>query len=107
MGVQTLDNQLMALPMAQGMWSFAKGATAVSQWTGCKSKQLMEQIGPIVVGDLGPWLGRLVFALMNFMFQAHALILAMADLEEMEANHTTFHELKDMLIVSGVYELRD
>lgn len=58
----------------------------------------------VVVGDLTPQLARIVLALMNFMFRAHASTLTETDLAEMEADLATFHREKDGLIAKGVYE---
>jgi hypothetical protein len=104
LGMRTLDDRLVAMPIAQGMRHFTKGLTGVSQSTGRESKQLMAQIVPIVVGDLSPDVGRMVLALMNFMFRAHASSLMETDLAEMEADLKTFHRLKDRLVTNGVYE---
>lgn len=101
---ETLDERIAALPMAEGMRHFNKGITTVSQWTGRESKQLMAQIVPIVIGDLSPEVGRMVLALFNFMFRAHASSMTDRDLAEMERDLTVFHELKDLLVAKGVYQ---
>lgn len=65
---------------------------------------MMAQIVPIVVGDLGNKTAKKVLALINFMFQVHGSSLTETDLQEMETDLTTFHELKELLMAGGVYE---
>ncbi|CAE6534652.1 unnamed protein product [Rhizoctonia solani] len=103
-GVDILDDRFSAMPRAEGLTHFSKGITAVGQWTGRQSKQLLAQFLPTVVGGLTPELANMVRVLVDFMYQAHASSLTDLDLTEMEKDLRTFHELKELLVIRGVYE---
>ncbi|KAF8593860.1 hypothetical protein BDV93DRAFT_460130, partial [Ceratobasidium sp. AG-I] len=103
-GDKKLDERFAAMPQDAGMRHFAKGITAIGQWTGRESKQMMAQIVPVVIGDLGNKLAKMVLALVNFMFRAHGSSMTETDLQAMEADLATFHEYKQLLIARGVYE---
>ncbi|KAF8602959.1 hypothetical protein BDV93DRAFT_398866, partial [Ceratobasidium sp. AG-I] len=107
-GPKVIDERLIAMPMPEGMRHFTKGINVFgAQWTGRESKQLMAQILPVVVGDLHPDIARMAYALMNFMFRAHSSCMTDTDLTELENDLKTFHELKGLLVVRGMYESGD
>ncbi|CAE6427701.1 unnamed protein product [Rhizoctonia solani] len=103
-GVDVLDNRFAAMPGAEGLTHFTKGISKVSQWTGRQSKQLLAQFLPAVVGGLTPELAEMVRVLVDFMYRSHASSLTDEDLESMEQDLRTFHELKDLLVLKGVYQ---
>ncbi|KAG8742571.1 hypothetical protein FRC10_001236, partial [Ceratobasidium sp. 414] len=103
-GPKVLDERLISMKLAAGMRQFTNGISGISQWTGRESKQLLAQILPVVIGDLRPGVARMVRSLVDFMFRAHASSMTESDLVAMENDLATFHELKDMLVVEGVYE---
>ncbi|KAF8594839.1 hypothetical protein BDV93DRAFT_565013 [Ceratobasidium sp. AG-I] len=103
-GDSKLDERFMAMPQAEGMRHFTKGITRIGQWTGHESKQMMAQIMPVVIGDLGNEVGQMVLAIVNFMFKAHGSSMTETDLKEMEADLATFHRLKNLLVAQGVYQ---
>ncbi|KAG9093020.1 hypothetical protein FS749_015247 [Ceratobasidium sp. UAMH 11750] len=103
-GPKVLDERLISMKLAAGMRHFTNGVLGISQWTGRESKQLLAQILPVVIGDLRPNVARMVRSLVNFMFRAHASSMTDLDLVVMEKDLATFHEMKEMLVVEGVYE---
>ncbi|KAG9087422.1 hypothetical protein FS749_002924 [Ceratobasidium sp. UAMH 11750] len=103
-GADVLDERFQAMPMAQGMRHFAKGITSIQQWTARESKQMLSQILPIVLGDLTPELSRLVRSVVDFIFRAHASSMTDNDIDDLERDLSTFHELKGLLVAKGFYE---
>ncbi|KAG9095093.1 hypothetical protein FRC06_010133, partial [Ceratobasidium sp. 370] len=103
-GADKLDERFAAMPQAEGMRHFAKGITAVQQWTGRESKEMVSQIFPIVVGDLTPEESRLVRSVIDFVFRAHASSMTDQDIEELERDLSVFHEFKQLLVVKGFYQ---
>ncbi|KAG9118352.1 hypothetical protein FRC07_007167, partial [Ceratobasidium sp. 392] len=103
-GENTLDERLTAMPLAQGLQHFEKGVTGISQWTGCKSKQLAAQILHVLAGTLSANLTDMVRSLLDFMFRSHAASLSKMDLTAMERDLARFHELKGLLIAKGIYK---
>jgi hypothetical protein len=104
-GVDVLDDRFAAMPGAEGIKHFTNGISSVSanRWTGRESKQLLAQFLPAVIGGLTPEMIRLVRALVDFMYRAHATSLTDSDLDAMDDDLSTFHELKELL-VGKVYE---
>ncbi|CAE6437348.1 unnamed protein product [Rhizoctonia solani] len=98
-----LDQRFAAMPQAEGLKRFPKGLSGISknQWTGRKSKQVLAQFFPAVVSGLTPELARMVRALIDFMYRAHATTLTDADLDAMEEDLDAFHELKGNLVGKG------
>ncbi|KAG8720261.1 hypothetical protein FRC08_000697 [Ceratobasidium sp. 394] len=103
-GANVLDERFQAMPMAEGMRHFAKGITSVQQWTARESKQMLVQILPIVFGDLTPELAQLVRSIVDFIFRAHASSMTDKDIEDLERDLKTFHELKGLLVAKGFYQ---
>ncbi|KAG9121340.1 hypothetical protein FRC07_002734, partial [Ceratobasidium sp. 392] len=103
-GKKVVDEQLAAIPQAQGLRHFNKGITGISQWAGRESKQIAAQILPVVAGSLSADLTDMVRSLINFMFRAHAASMTDTDIEAMERDLAWFHELKGLLIVHGMYK---
>ncbi|KAF8604766.1 hypothetical protein BDV93DRAFT_440104 [Ceratobasidium sp. AG-I] len=103
-GDHKLNERFAAMPQAEGMRHFSKGITSIGQWTGRESKQMMAQIVPVVMGELGNETGEMVLALVNFMFKVHGSSMTETDLKEMETDLATFHRLKELLVAKGVYQ---
>ncbi|EUC54041.1 hypothetical protein RSOL_027710, partial [Rhizoctonia solani AG-3 Rhs1AP] len=98
-----LDQRFAAMPQAEGLKRFPKGLSAISKnrWTGRESKQVLAQFLPAVVSGLTPELAKMVRVLVDFMYRAHATTLTDTDLNAMEDNLATFHELKENLVGAG------
>ncbi|KAG9094267.1 hypothetical protein FRC06_010996, partial [Ceratobasidium sp. 370] len=103
-GEDVLDQRFAAMPQVEGIKHFVKGISAVKQWTGRESKEMLAQILPAVLGDLTPDATQLVCSVIDFIFRAHASSMTDRDLAEMERDLEKFHELKELLVVHGFYQ---
>jgi hypothetical protein len=104
-GKKKIDDRFAAMTRAAGLRHFAKGVSGVSQWTGRESKLMAAQILPVVAGELTPELTAMIRSLVDFIFRAHASTISEVDLQAMEKDLESFHELKDLLVVEGVYDV--
>ncbi|KAG8702744.1 hypothetical protein FRC08_003275 [Ceratobasidium sp. 394] len=103
-GEETLNQRFASMPQAEGMKHFAKGITCVKQWTGRESKQMIQQFLPMVLGDLTPEVSQLVRSIIDFIFRAHSSSLTDTEIDNIQHDLDMFHQLKDILVVRGVYQ---
>ncbi|QRV93925.1 hypothetical protein RhiJN_21943 [Ceratobasidium sp. AG-Ba] len=103
-GEGVLDERFAAMPRAEGMTHFPKGVSAVKQWTGRESKEMLKQILPAVLGDLCPEEAQLARSIIDFIFIAHSASMTDTDLATLEHELDTFHRFKDVLIAKGFYQ---
>ncbi|QRV99083.1 hypothetical protein RhiJN_27102 [Ceratobasidium sp. AG-Ba] len=103
-GEGVLDDRFAAMPRAEGMTHFPKGVSAVKQWTGRESKEMLKQILPAVLGDLRPEEAQLARSIIDFIFIAHSASMTDTDLATLEHELDTFHRFKDVLIAKGFYQ---
>ncbi|QRV95465.1 hypothetical protein RhiJN_23483 [Ceratobasidium sp. AG-Ba] len=100
-GEGVLDDRFAAMPRAEGMTHFPKGVSAVKQWTGRESKEMLRQILPAVLGNLSPEEAQLARSVVDFIFIAHSASMTDTDLATLEHELDTFHRFKDVLIAKG------
>ncbi|KAG9080385.1 hypothetical protein FRC06_006648, partial [Ceratobasidium sp. 370] len=103
-GEDTLNQRFASMPQAEGMKHFAKGISCVKQWTGRESKQMMQQFLPMVLGDVTPEVSQLMRSIIDFMFRAHSSSLTDTEIDNIQHDLDMFHQLKDILVVRGVYQ---
>ncbi|KAG8722468.1 hypothetical protein FRC09_006235 [Ceratobasidium sp. 395] len=103
-GADLLDERFRAMPISAGMRHFSKGITGVHQWTGRESKQMVSQILPVIAGELSVDMSRLIRAVIDFVFRAHASSMTDKDIDELEEDLRVFHELKGLLVEKGFYQ---
>ncbi|QRV76877.1 hypothetical protein RhiJN_19722 [Ceratobasidium sp. AG-Ba] len=103
-GEGVLDDRFAAMPRAEGMMHFPKGVSAVKQWTGRESKEMLKQILPAVLGNLSPEEAQLARSVVDFIFIAHSASMTDTDLATLEHELDTFHRFKDVLIARGFYQ---
>ncbi|KAG9087886.1 hypothetical protein FS749_002576 [Ceratobasidium sp. UAMH 11750] len=103
-GEDVLDERFAAMPQAEGMKHFSKGISGVQQWTGKESKEMLNQIFPVVLGDLPPEQTQLVRSIVDFMFRARASSMTDRDIDDLERDLKLFHELKGLLVTKGFYQ---
>ncbi|KAB5587944.1 hypothetical protein CTheo_8614 [Ceratobasidium theobromae] len=102
---KTIDNCFATMTPAPGLWNFTKGVSGVSQWTRHESKLMAAQLLPIVAKELTPELAMMIRSLIDFIYRAHASTISETDLQAMETDLESFHDLKDLLVVRGVYKM--
>lgn len=104
LGDDVIDDAFKAMPRAEGMRHFTRGITTVKQWTGRESKEMAKQVLPVVVGMVSPEITRMVRAVIDFIYRAHAASMTDKDIDALEESLSTLHELKDLLVTKGYYE---
>ncbi|KDN35186.1 hypothetical protein RSAG8_11795, partial [Rhizoctonia solani AG-8 WAC10335] len=95
LGKSTVGERYTAMPEVHGLRHFKNGISAVSQWTRRELKEMVKVLLP-VLSDADPRVVRMVHALMDFMYLAHASSLTDEDLKAMEDALRTDHDHKDV-----------
>ncbi|KAG8728335.1 hypothetical protein FRC10_005061, partial [Ceratobasidium sp. 414] len=103
MGKHELDGCFIAMPQAEGMRHFGEGISKLAgRWTGRESREVTRQLLPIVAGQpssrVDPNLVRIIRAILEFTYRAHASRMTDKDLDRLQAALDEFHQYKRVLV---------
>ncbi|KAG8773758.1 hypothetical protein FRC12_002328 [Ceratobasidium sp. 428] len=99
LGTEEFNKRFKTMPDAQDLRHFKRGVTAVKNWAGRESRDMMRQFLPIVIDAQAPVaFVRMIRALLDFSYIAHGARLTGIELAELDAALEAFHEAKDILI---------
>ncbi|KAG8777441.1 hypothetical protein FRC12_000371 [Ceratobasidium sp. 428] len=99
LGTEEFDKRFKTMPDAQDLRHFKKGVTAVKNWAGRESRDMMRQFLRVVIDAQAPVdFVRMIRALLDFSYIAHSARLTDVELAELDAALKAFHEAKDILI---------
>ncbi|KAG9093093.1 hypothetical protein FRC06_011677, partial [Ceratobasidium sp. 370] len=96
MGAEEMDCRFKAMTWYHNTRHFAHGIWGVSQWTGREAKEMARVFLSIIDGAVPTKAVHAAWALINFMFMAHAPSLTSLELKRMDELLATFHANKDI-----------
>ncbi|KAG9078124.1 hypothetical protein FRC06_008523, partial [Ceratobasidium sp. 370] len=108
-GTREFDAYFMAMPKAEGMWCFGQGISKLGgRWTGRESREVAKQILPIAAAEdsekVDSDLTQLTRALIEFTYHAHVSRMSNEALDQLDKVLEEFHQLKGVLISTGIYK---
>ncbi|KAI0685867.1 hypothetical protein BC835DRAFT_1408700 [Cytidiella melzeri] len=100
-GELELDDRFRAVPTHPNLHHFKNGISSVSQWTGCKHKEMQKVFVAIIADAVKPEVVRAASAAIDFIYFASCESHSSHTLDSLRATLSTFHAYKDIFIRLG------